>query len=137
MSDHVKEPFAFVIFGASGDLSRRKLLPGLCHLATLGYLPANYAVVGMARTPMTDDAFRDFVKDAIQEHGHREDHDAASNPQAFLPSVYYQSGDTTQAQSFTALKARLDRLDRELGLNGNRLFYMAVGPDLEIGRAHV
>ena len=73
MSDEVKEPFAFVIFGASGDLSRRKLIPALYHLANLGYLPQKYAVVGTARTSMTDGAFREVVVGAIQEHSKTED----------------------------------------------------------------
>src|SRR5947209_4285444 len=130
MSDEVKEPFAFVIFGASGDLSRRKLIPALYHLATLGYLPPKYAVVGTARTEMTDDAFREFVRDAIQEHSKEEDSGASADAAAFLRLVCYQSGDTTKPQSITGLKARLDQLDKEFGLKGNRVFYLAVAPNL-------
>jgi glucose-6-phosphate 1-dehydrogenase len=133
MSDEVKEPFAFVIFGASGDLSRRKLIPALYHLSTLGYLPQRYAVVGTARTAMTDEAFRKFVLDAIREHSTEEDSGISADAGGFLPHVYYQSGDTTKPQSVTALKARLDQLDKELGLRGNRLFYLAVAPDLVRG----
>jgi len=131
MSDEVKkQPFAFVIFGASGDLSRRKLIPALYHLATLGYLPQNYAVVGTARTGMTDDTFREFVRDAIQEHSREEDSGASADAATFLRFVFYQPGDTTKPQSVAALKTRLDQLDQEFGLKGNRLFYLAVAPDL-------
>jgi len=133
MSDQVKEPFAFVIFGASGDLSRRKLIPALYHLATLGYLPQKYAVVGTARTEMTDDAFREIVREAIQEHSKEEDSGASADGSTFLRFVFYQSGDTTKPQSVAALKARLDQLDKELGLKGNRLFYLAVAPNLVQG----
>src|SRR5438105_13383419 len=110
MSEQVKEPFVFVIFGASGDLSRRKLIPALYHLATLGYLPQKYAVAGTARTEMTDDAFREFVRDAIQVHSKEEDSGASADAATFLRSVYYQPGDTTRPQSVAALKGRLDQL---------------------------
>jgi len=130
MSEEVKEPFAFVIFGASGDLSRRKLIPALYHLASLGYLPPQFAVVGTARTPMTDEAFRVVVSNAIQEHSKTEDSDAPVSIGGFLPHVYYHSGDTTNLQSVGALKDRLNQLDKDLGLKGNRLFYLAVAPEL-------
>src|SRR5260370_5603747 len=133
MSDEVKEPFVFVIFGASGDLSRRKLIPAVYHLANLGYLPKQYAVVGTARTAMTDEAFRKVVVDAIEEHSKTEDSGVSAQAAGFLPHVYYQSGDTTKPQGVSALKARLDQLDKELGLRGNRLFYLAVAPDLVRG----
>src|SRR5205823_5680865 len=91
-----------------------------------------YAVVGTARTPITDDAFREFARQAIQEHRAEEDKgDKGSD--ALLPFVYYQQGDTTKAESFAALKAKLDTLDKDLGLQGNRLFYLAVAPDLARG----
>ena len=72
MPEHLQEPFAFVIFGASGDLSRRKLIPALYNLAGLGYMPGKYAVVGMSRTAMTDDEFRNVVKQALEENGAEE-----------------------------------------------------------------
>src|SRR5438067_872996 len=133
MSEEVKEPFAFVIFGASGDLSRRKLIPALYHLATLGYLPQKYAVVGTARTEMTDDAFRETVRDAIRVHSKDEDSGASADAADFLGFVRYQPGDTTRPESVAALKARLEQLDKELGLKGNRLFYLAVAPNLVQG----
>jgi glucose-6-phosphate 1-dehydrogenase len=129
MSDHLQEPFAFVIFGASGDLSRRKLIPALFHLADLGYMPERYAVVGMSRTPMSDKAFREWVNQALQDH-----RDEASEPTAdtgrLAASVYYQAGDVTSIDGLNGLKTRLDDLDKRLDLRGNRLFYFAVAPDL-------
>jgi glucose-6-phosphate 1-dehydrogenase len=130
MSEEVREPFAFVIFGATGDLARRKLIPAVYHLATLGYLPANYAMVGTSRTDMSDDAFREMAKEAIQEHGRVEDEGALNDTNRFLPFVYYQKGDTTKPEDIAALKARLDALDAQRGLKGNRLFYLAVAPNL-------
>jgi glucose-6-phosphate 1-dehydrogenase len=127
MTEKLPEPFAFVIFGASGDLSRRKLIPALYHLAALGYMPQTYAVVGVSRTSMSDDAFREYAREAIEEHQHQEQ---PGDPSSLLPFMYYQPGDSTKPESLLQLKARLDSLDQKLGLGGNRLFYLAVAPDL-------
>jgi glucose-6-phosphate 1-dehydrogenase len=120
MSEQLKDRFAFVIFGASGDLSRRKLIPALSRLASMGYMPDKYAVLGTSRSAMTDDAYRDIVRQAAPDQ----------QSDRLLPFVYYQAGDTTKPESFAALKARLDQLDSELSLGGNRLFYLAVAPSL-------
>ena len=133
MSEKLQEPFAFVIFGGSGDLSRRKLIPALYHLADLGYMPEKFAAVGTSRSAMTDESFRDFVSSAIQEHQKEDQPAAASNADKLIPFVHYQPGDTTKPESFSTLKAKLDELDKELGLQGNRLFYLAVAPDLVPG----
>jgi len=120
MSEQLKDRFIFVIFGGSGDLSRRKLIPALARLAALGYMPDRYAILGTSRSPMTDDAYRDLVRKSVQDQ----------ETDRLLPFVYYQAGDTTKPESFAALKTRLDKLDRELSLGGNTLFYLAVAPDL-------
>jgi glucose-6-phosphate 1-dehydrogenase len=133
MAEHLKEPFAFVIFGASGDLSRKKLIPALYHLASMGYMPEKYAVVGMSRSPMTDEAFRDLVKKALEEHEVEDKSQGSPDQDRLLPFVFYQTGDTTNIESFKALQAKLDKLDKELGLHGNRLFYLSVAPDLVPG----
>jgi glucose-6-phosphate 1-dehydrogenase len=133
MPDRLQESFAFVIFGASGDLSRRKLIPALSHLASLGYMPEKYAIVGAARTAMTDDEFRNFVRQALEEHSKGEEKEPPSALDRFLPSVYYQAGDTTKIETINALKTKLDRLDKQHGLQGNRLFYLAVAPELVPG----
>src|SRR5262245_61249735 len=124
MPNRLQEPFAFVILGASGDLSRRKLIPALFHLANLGYMPERYAVVGFARTPMTDESFRSFVQEALEEHRKDEPTEPPLSGNPLEPFVYYQPGDTTQAESFSALKTRLDELDKKTGLHANRLFYL-------------
>src|SRR2546423_6269170 len=62
-----KDPFTLVIFGASGDLARRKLIPALFHLQESGYLPENFAVIGFSRTPMSDEAYRDAMRKALTE----------------------------------------------------------------------
>src|SRR5206468_5122215 len=62
-----KDPFTLVIFGASGDLAKRKLIPALFHLQESGYLPENFAVIGFSRTPMSDEAYRDAMRQALGE----------------------------------------------------------------------
>src|SRR5206468_12124452 len=96
MSEKLKEPFAFVIFGGSGDLSRRKLIPALYHLADLGYMPDKYAIVGTSRSAMTDETFREFVRKSIQEHQKEDQPTSPADSEKLIPSVYYQAGDTTK-----------------------------------------
>jgi glucose-6-phosphate 1-dehydrogenase len=103
MTTPLREPFAFVIFGASGDLSRRKLIPALYHLANRGYMPANFVVAGTARTPMTDAQFREFARQTIDEHLQQEKSEPATGQDRLLPFLYYQPGDTKDAQTFHAL----------------------------------
>ncbi len=126
-----KDPFTLVIFGASGDLSRRKLIPALYHLNATGYLPDRYAVVGFSRTEMTDDAYRDTMLGALQEHV-----DAGSSAvqadNALVQSLYYHPGNNDNLESFTALKAKLDAIEAERNLPGNRLFYLSVAPEFFI-----
>ena len=123
-----KDPVAVVIFGASGDLSRRKLIPALYHLQAAGYLPDRYAVVGFARTPMSDEVYRDAMVQALRE---RVDQGVptidATNP--VVKALYYQRGDNDDLETFKQLREKLDRLDAELQLGGNRLFYLSVAPE--------
>jgi len=126
-SYRLKDPVTIVIFGASGDLSKRKLIPALYHLQQEGTMPERYAVIGFSRTEMTDDAYREkMTRELQQQFG---DIDAGS---PLLTSLYYQPGDNTKPGCFEKLSQRLDELDAELGLPGNRLFYLSVGPEFFI-----
>ena len=113
-----------VIFGASGDLSKRKLIPALYHLEQEGYLPERYAVVGFSRTEMTDEAYRERMIGEIRED--IPDLDAGS---PLFKALHYQPGNNTDLGSFQNLKAKLDALDAERDLPGNRLFYLSVAPE--------
>ena len=123
-SFRARDPLTVVIFGASGDLSKRKLIPALYHLEQEGYLPDRYAVVGFSRTEMTDEAYRDRMIGEMRED--IPDVDAGS---PLFTALHYQPGNNTDAESFQKLKARLDALDAELDLPGNRLFYLSVAPE--------
>lgn len=122
-----QEPVTIVIFGASGDLSKRKLIPALYHLQNAGCLPDRYVVVGFSRTPMSDEAYRDSMRKALQKQGvEGADEIEAGHP--LVRALYYQPGNADDLDSFARLKARLETLEQERKLPGNRLFYLSVAP---------
>ncbi|WP_245588430.1 glucose-6-phosphate dehydrogenase [Desulfocurvus vexinensis] len=117
-------PCTVVIFGASGDLAARMILPALYDLHRHGALPGGLAVVGAARTPWSDEAFREHARRALERAG-RLDQDAWA---ALAPRLFYQPLDYADPGGCAALAARLDELDARLGTGGNRLFYLATPP---------
>ncbi|MBC2158364.1 glucose-6-phosphate dehydrogenase [Listeria booriae] len=121
----VKEQVALItIFGGTGDLANRKLYPSLYHLFTKGFLKKNFAVIGTARRPWTNDFFREKVVESlkgIEEEGF--------DPQDFASHFYYQSHDVTNRESYVQLKDLSDELDKKYELQGNRLFYLAMAPN--------
>ena len=122
-----RDRVTIVIFGASGDLSRRKLVPALFHLQGGGYLPDRYAVVGFSRTPMSDEAYRESMLSALRERVE----DGASRVQPdnpLLRALYYQPGNLDDPKAFAQLKEKISSLEKELDLPGNRLFYLSVAP---------
>jgi glucose-6-phosphate 1-dehydrogenase len=121
------DPCAIVIFGASGDLTRRKLIPALFELANCGSLASRFAIVGFARSQMTDAAFQDSASEAV-----RNDSESCrvseESLRAFAQSFAYVAGEYDQPVGFEKLSHRLDELDKERHLEGNRLFYLATPP---------
>jgi len=123
-----QEPATIVIFGASGDLSKRKLIPALYYLQASGYLPDRYAIVGVSRTAMSDDDYRAGMLEALRAQvGNGTDGPSADDP--VVGALHYQAGDVSDPESFVRLKERLDAIEKERGLPGNRLFYLSVAPD--------
>ena len=121
------EPCAMVIFGASGDLTQRKLLPALYYLARERMLPPGFSVIGCARTPSTNEQFRASLRRAVKKYLKLPDGD---DPflDSFSRSVFYITDDFGDAAAYTQLRDLLDKLDREHGAAGNRLFYLATPP---------
>lgn len=119
-------PIALVIFGASGDLTKRKLIPAVYNLALSRLLPAAFAVVGVARRPMPD--FADQMKGHVAKFSRRKPVDEATWSE-LARGMSYVPGEFHVPATFTALRAELERVDRERGTRGNRLFYLSVGPD--------
>jgi glucose-6-phosphate 1-dehydrogenase len=121
------EPCAIVVFGASGDLTRRKLIPALFELANCGSLARRFAIIGFARSEMNDAAFQDSAADAVRKNteGCRPNEDAL---RTFAQSFAYVAGEYDQPDGFARLSRRLQELDQQRHLEGNRLFYLATPP---------
>jgi len=119
-------PCALVVFGASGDLTRRKLVPALYNLDVQGSLPERFAAVGIARQPMSSEEFRKQMMDAASEFSRRRPEAAAW--EQFAEGLEYIPGEFGDAATYRKLAEALQRLDRERGLEGNRLFYLATPP---------
>ncbi len=122
-----KDPVTVVIFGASGDLAKRKLLPALYCLQESGYLPERYAVIGFSRTPMSDEMYRETMHKALAEQIH--DGAALSADHPLLSSLYYHAGDADKVESFQSLKETIEEIERKRDLPGNRIFYLSVAPE--------
>jgi glucose-6-phosphate 1-dehydrogenase len=120
------DPCALVIFGASGDLMRRKLFPAIYSLAARELLPERFAIVGVARTKETDAQFRARMKDAVREFGRDELKEKVWRRLA--AGMRYVATDFASEGGENALVNLLDELDRERGTAGNRVFYFAVPP---------
>jgi glucose-6-phosphate 1-dehydrogenase len=120
------DPCALVIFGASGDLTHKKLMPALYALMLRRLLPPRFAIVGVARTEGDDDAFRKDMKDAVQKHARDEFRDDVWDELA--ASMRYISTDFGDEGGEATLASLLSGLDEELDLGGNRVYYLAVPP---------
>ena len=123
---HRPDPAAIVIFGASGDLTSRKLLPALHNLCYEGFLPEETAVIGMARTDYSDGEYAEWMKEVVSEHSRIPITDQSWSD--FASRISYLPGDITDAESFRRLKERLEEIDRDRGTGGNRVWYLATLP---------
>src|SRR5262245_37793788 len=119
------EPCAMVIFGASGDLARRKLVPALYNLAHDGLLPTSFAVVGAGRKEKTADSFRAEVEQAVAEHSRRRPR--AALLQSLLEGFSYVSA-PSEGELYARLEAELKAVQARRGTAGNRIFYLATPP---------
>jgi glucose-6-phosphate 1-dehydrogenase len=115
-------PVALVILGASGDLTRRKLLPALWSAYQRGRLPPQFALVGYARTAKSDDAFRDEMRDACRSAGESFD---AGRWADFAARLTYVTGGYDDPAGFARLAAQLDAFERRTGTEPNRVYYLA------------
>ncbi len=115
-----------VIFGGSGDLARRRLIPALYNLLLDGLLPANFAVLGLGRKRMTDNEFRATLREGVLAHSRQSLVEDRWN--AFASRLFYLAGENDDPQTYAALKIRLEEIERQLGLPGNRIFYLSIPP---------
>jgi glucose-6-phosphate 1-dehydrogenase len=124
----VPEPGVMVIFGASGDLTSRKLVPALYDLAAQRRLPLEFAVVGISRTEMSHDEFRGKLRKALEEQRSGEVSDDVWD--SFSHGIFYMPGDSKKTETYDELKELLKKLDSERGTQGNRAFYLSSSPSL-------
>ena len=123
----ISDPCTIVIFGATGDLTRRKLVPALYNLRREGLLHDNTTILGFARRDWSDDYFRTLLFDEGSKHS-RASLDAGDWP-GFISRVSYIRSTFEDAEGYIALAERLDAIDTEQGTSGNRLFYLATPPE--------
>src|SRR3954469_21442468 len=123
----VPEACTIVIFGATGDLTHRKLIPALYNIAADGELPPEVAVIGTARREKSDDDFRKEMGEAVRKFSRQTVRDDLWDN--FARSLFYHTNDFGNAEGYKQLAERLDAFDKERGTGGNRLFYLAVAPD--------
>ena len=121
-------PATLVIFGASGDLTSRKLIPALCKLSRERMLAPGTAIVGVARRVMTDDAFREVVRAYLANAFPAGDSADAAQREEFTKGVFYSAGSFEDEATYGRLAAKLEEIDRARGTAGNRLFYLATPP---------
>lgn len=126
------DPFAMLIFGATGDLANRKLFPALFALAKAGHLPENFAIVGTGRRPKSDDAFRSEIRETLIEFRGAE-FVTPEEWSRFAPHLYYQAADFTVEEGMHTFRQRIEAVEKEHSLPGNRLFYLATDPDFFAG----
>jgi glucose-6-phosphate 1-dehydrogenase len=127
--ERMAEPCTMVICGATGDLTERKLGPALYNTLLGGFLPSEFTVVGFARRDLDDDAFREHLLAGINRHSRNRPAKPAIW-ESFTRGVEYHRGEFDDPAAYVELAKRLDRIDRDRGTAGNRLFYLAVPPSL-------
>jgi len=120
------EPCLIVIFGASGDLTKRKLIPALYELYRGGHLPEQFAVMGVSRSAMTDAEFVERVRPFCEKD---EDYDAEQFD-TFARMLHYHAGDATKLEAFDSIKVRLAEISQDHGTGDNALYYLSVAPRL-------
>jgi glucose-6-phosphate 1-dehydrogenase len=120
------EPCVLVIFGASGDLTKRKLFPALYSLAFRRLLPEKFQIVGVARTEESDDEFRDRMKEAVQQFSRDEFRDDVWD--ALTDGIRYIAADFSNHEELDRLAAMMREADEERGTGGNRVYYLAIPP---------
>jgi glucose-6-phosphate 1-dehydrogenase len=119
-------PTTLVIFGATGDLAHRKLLPAIYNLAHEGALPEGFNLIGVARSEMSDDEYRKLARESIKQYSRRPPDEQVL--EKLLERVHYVPGAFDVDDVFERLKGELAQVDEEAGLAFNRIFYLATAP---------
>lgn len=124
-----------IIFGASGDLTRRKLVPALFELHRQHLLPPRFAILGVSRTALTSETFRDSMKEALSATMKAEEKNG-DELKSFLTLLHYLSIETSNSGDYEQVKENMANLDKQYMTDGNCIFYLATPPDLSETIAH-
>src|SRR5690606_19040670 len=124
--NRIAGPSSLVIFGVTGDLSRKKLMPAVYDLANRGLLPPGFALVGFARRDWADQDFAEVVHEAVKKHA-RTDY-REETWQQLLQGIRFVSGEFGDEDAFRRLRETVERLDAERGTMGNHAFYLSIPP---------
>jgi glucose-6-phosphate 1-dehydrogenase len=125
--ERTADPAIIVIFGASGDLTQRKLIPAIYQIRRERRLPPEMTIVGVARRDWTHDYFRQHLKEGVEEFGNGVGNETLW--QEFAKGIFYCSGNMDEEESYEKLNTFLSELDGKRGTRGNRIFYLAVSPN--------
>ena len=122
------EPHVFVIFGASGDLAKRKLVPALFELFKNGHLEGDFVILGASRTEYTDESFRDmiFLENELLDKSGVE----AGDLDRFSKQLFYQPVNTKDGADYVKIRTRVDELNEQFNTQGNVVFYLSTPPEL-------
>ncbi|HEU4571060.1 MAG TPA: glucose-6-phosphate dehydrogenase, partial [Candidatus Limnocylindrales bacterium] len=124
--ERMPEPFAFVLFGATGDLAHRKVLPALYQLWRTNLLPHECRIIASGRRAYTDESFRQEIAASLHKYSRTPPEEPILGE--FLGRIDYHRGDLDDDETYRRLSDRLDECDREYGTHGNRLYYLAIQP---------
>ncbi|QUV80861.1 glucose-6-phosphate dehydrogenase [Chloracidobacterium sp. D] len=127
--ERTPDPCTVVIFGASGDLAKRKLVPALFNLARERRLPGGFSIVGYSRSPLSDEALRALMYEAVVQFS-SSGPPTAAEWESFAAGMFYCQGGYDDVAGYTRLKERLAAIDAERGTSGNRIFYLSTPPSL-------
>jgi glucose-6-phosphate 1-dehydrogenase len=130
-NERTPEPCAIVIFGATGDLAQRKLLPTLAHLWHDHPLKESFCIVAFARRPMNDEQWRAMVLESINKYMSADDRLDSEAQRAFAARLFYCQADINSDDGYRRLADLLATLDRTQGTQGNRIYYLSTPPELD------
>jgi glucose-6-phosphate 1-dehydrogenase len=122
-----QKPTTFVIFGGTGDLAKNKIFSALMDLKLKKVLPQSYKIIGFSRKDLSDADYRDFVSNAIANKSNSYNADDVAN---FLSNIHYVQGDINDSETYGNLEVALQKIDEEYATCSNKIFYLAVPPNL-------
>ncbi len=128
MNDHKKlQPTTIIIFGATGDLAKRKLFPAFYNLYIDGRMPKGFNIVALGRSENTDESFKSYIKENLENFSRKKV--TSQDWAGFQAHITYFQHQLDQESSYQSLQQKLNSLDEIYGIRGNRLFYLSIGPN--------